>query len=331
MKINNETKVGVLAVVALALLITGFNFLKGKNIFNHSSYIYAVFTDLGSLEKSNQVKISGLPVGTVYTLAPKDKDVTGVVVTINLTKDVNIPKNSVAYISASLVGASYIVIDKGDSKEYIKEGDTLATRVDNGILGDVKSQLSPTLIKIKDVIDSLKIALGGVNRILDPNTKGNISQILLNLKDASSSLKTLVNDKKGPLNETLQNASSVTGNLKKNNDSITALITNANHLARKFTNLPLDQTLDSVKGALSELKRTLQKVNSNNGTIGALMNDKTIYNKLTSTISSAELLLDDIRVHPKRYVNISVFGKKDKSGPLNSPTEKDTPSGRANP
>jgi phospholipid/cholesterol/gamma-HCH transport system substrate-binding protein len=330
MKINNETKVGILAVVALALLITGFNFLKGKNIFNHSSYIYAVFSDLGSLEKSNPVKINGLPIGTVYALDPSDKDVSGIVVKINLTKDVNIPKNSVAFISASLLGSSNIVIEKGDAKEYIQEGDTLRTRIDNGILGDVKSQLSPTLIKIKDVIDSLKIALGAVNRILDPNTKGNIAQILLNLKDASHSLKSLVNDKNGPLNETLSNASSVTGNLKKNNDSITALITNANQLAKKFANLPLNQTLDSVSGALSELKQTLQKVNSPNGTIGALINDKQVYNKLTNTIASAELLLDDIRVHPKRYVNISVFGKKDKSGPLNSPTVKDTLSARAN-
>ena len=330
MKINNETKVGVLAVVALALLITGFNFLKGKNVFNHSSYIYAVFTDLGSLEKSNQVKINGLPIGTVYGMEQKDKDVSGIVVKINLTRNVNIPKNSVAYISASLVGSSFIVVEQGDSKDYIQEGDTLTTRIDNGILGDVKLQLSPTLIKIKDVIDSLKVALGGINRILDQNTKGNINQILMNLKEASHSLKALVNEKNGPLNETLSNASSVTGNLKKNNDSITALIANANLLAKKFANLPLDQTLDSVKGALSELKYTLQKVNSTNGTIGALINDKQVYNKLTSTISSAELLLDDIRVHPKRYVNISVFGKKDKSGPLNSPTVKDTLSARAN-
>jgi len=324
MKISNETKVGVLAVVALALLIIGFNFLKGKNVFSHSSNIYAVFSDLGSLEKSNQVKINGLPIGTVYTLNQKDKDISGIVVTINLTRDVNIPKNSVAYISAALVGSSYINVEKGDSKEYLKEGDTLLTRVDNGFFGDVKSQLSPALIKIKDVVDSLKLVLGGINKILDPNVKGNITQILLNLKEASGSLKSLVNSKDGPLFETLGNASSVTGNLKKNNDSITALIANANQLAKKFNSLPLTQTLDSVKGALSELKQTLAKVSSPNGTIGALINDKQVYNKLHSTIASAELLLDDIRVHPKRYVNISVFGKKDKSGPLNSPTVKDT-------
>jgi len=68
----------------------------------------------------------------------------------------------------------------------------------------------------------------------------------------------------------------------------------------------------------------MAKVSNPNGSLGALMNDKQLYNRLTNTISSAELLLDDVRVHPKRYVNISVFGKKDKSGPLNSPTGKDS-------
>ncbi|MES1216425.1 MAG: MlaD family protein, partial [Bacteroidota bacterium] len=140
MKINNETKVGVLAVVALTLLIVGFNYLKGKNVFSHSSNIYAVFTDLGTLEKSNPVKINGLSIGTVYTLTQKDKDLTGIVVTINLTRDVNIPKNSVGYISAGLIGASTLVIEKGNSTEFLKDGDTLLTRVDNGFFGDVKSQ-----------------------------------------------------------------------------------------------------------------------------------------------------------------------------------------------
>ncbi|MCW3117976.1 MAG: Mammalian cell entry protein [Chitinophagaceae bacterium] len=324
MKINNETKVGVLAVVALTLLIIGFNFLKGKNIFSHSSNIYAVFTDLGTLEKSNQVKINGLSIGTVYTLTQKDKDLSGIVVTINLTRDVNIPKNSVAYISAGLIGASTLIIEKGNSTEYLKEGDTLITRMDNGFFGDVKSQLSPALIKVKDAIDSLKIVLGGINRVLDPSAKNNIGQLLSNLKDASVSLKSILNDKNGALATTLTNASSVTGNLKKNNDSITLLIGNANRLARKFGDLELAPTVDSLQGALSELKRTMAKFSSPNGSLGALMNDKQLYNKLTNTISSAEILLDDIRVHPKRYVNISVFGKKDKSGPLNSPTTKDS-------
>ncbi|HQV61702.1 MAG TPA: MCE family protein, partial [Chitinophagaceae bacterium] len=94
MKISNETKVGILSIVALTILIVGFNFLKGKDVFNRSDKIYAVFKDLGTLEKSNEVKINGLPIGIVYDKQEKDKNVSAIVVTINLTRNVNIPKNS---------------------------------------------------------------------------------------------------------------------------------------------------------------------------------------------------------------------------------------------
>ena len=151
MKISNETKVGILSIVALTILIVGFNFLKGKDVFNRSDKIYAVFKDLGTLEKSNEVKINGLPIGIVYDKEEKDKNVSAIVVTINLTRNVNIPKNSVAFISSSLVGSSFIVIERGDSKEMMEVGDTLATRTETGILGDVKAQLNPTLAKVRDL------------------------------------------------------------------------------------------------------------------------------------------------------------------------------------
>ncbi|MFZ1259527.1 MAG: MlaD family protein, partial [Chitinophagaceae bacterium] len=98
MKINNETKVGILTIVALTILILGFNFLKGKNLFDKSKKIYAVFQDMGSLEKSNEVKINGLPIGSVFDKREIDKDVSAIIITINLTRDINIPDNSVAYI-----------------------------------------------------------------------------------------------------------------------------------------------------------------------------------------------------------------------------------------
>jgi len=145
--------------------------LKGKDIFNRSDKIYAVFSDLGTLEKSNEVKINGLQIGAVYDKKERDKDVSGIVVTINLSRDVNIPDNSVAYISSSLVGSSYIVIERGSSTNYLKPGDTLQTRQETGILGDVKAQLNPTLARVKDVLDSLKGTLNGVNRLFNSKKK----------------------------------------------------------------------------------------------------------------------------------------------------------------
>ena len=165
MKISNETKVGILSITALVLLILGFNFLKGKDIFNRSKKLYMVFYDLGALTKSNEVKINGYVIGKVYELNATDKDVTGIVATINLVEDVNIPINSTAVISSPLIGSSFIDIEKGDSPIDLKPGDTLQTREDIGLLDDVKSQLTPTLTSVREGIDSVKMLLSNVNKL----------------------------------------------------------------------------------------------------------------------------------------------------------------------
>jgi phospholipid/cholesterol/gamma-HCH transport system substrate-binding protein len=118
MKINNETKVGILAVVAILALVIGFNFLKGKQIFKKQPKLYAVFKNLGSLEKSNVVKINGLPIGTVYDYEPTTKDVDSILVEIHLNREINIPDNSVALIDGSVLGSAYITIEKGTTNSY---------------------------------------------------------------------------------------------------------------------------------------------------------------------------------------------------------------------
>src|SRR4030095_10505205 len=202
MKISNETKVGLLTITALTLLILGFNFLKGKELFNRSKKIYAVFGDLGPLTKSNEVKINGYVIGKVYELKAKDKDISGTVATITLTEDVNIPANAEAHITSRLVGSSFIAIEKGDSTTYLKPGDTLKTRADIGILDDVKAQLNPTLLKVRSTLDSLSVVFSGINRTLSSEAKGNIQQTLGNLNQASNSLSRLLNSETGALART---------------------------------------------------------------------------------------------------------------------------------
>src|SRR5258706_6583978 len=141
MKISNETKVGVMTVVALVILILGFNFLKGKNLFNRSKKIYAIFDRLGPLEKSNIVKLNGVTIGAVYDIEPLDKGISSVKVTISLTRDVEIPVNSIAYISAGIVASSVLIIEKGnDSTHFLKDGDELKTRKETDIIGDISSE-----------------------------------------------------------------------------------------------------------------------------------------------------------------------------------------------
>ena len=143
MKISNEAKVGLLALSAILILVLGFNFLKGKSIFTKTPTYYAVFSNIGALEKSNQVRINGLAVGTVYNFVPSNNEVDSIIVEIHLNKDINIPLNSVALIDASLVGASYINIEKSNATSYYKSGDTLSTRLDPDLMTNLKTASQP--------------------------------------------------------------------------------------------------------------------------------------------------------------------------------------------
>ena len=331
MKISNEVKVGILAIVAILVLVFGFNFLKGKTLFGKAPTLYAVFSNLGSLEKSNQVRINGLPIGTVYDFAPTDKEVNGIIVEIHLTREINIPVNSIAFIDGSPLGASFITIQKGDANAYHQPGDTLSTRLSNGLLGDIKTQLAPTITRVNETLDSLKLAIGSITAIFDPTTNGNLQTLIARLTLTSGHLQELMNSQSGALAQSLNNMNSVTGNLAKNNEAINSTIRNVEVTTANLANAriqetvaALESTITELKGSAAGLRTSVEKINSPNGTLGALMNDRKLYDQMSRTILGMEILLDDVRLHPKRYVNISVFGSKSKPDALTSPATKDT-------
>jgi phospholipid/cholesterol/gamma-HCH transport system substrate-binding protein len=331
MKLSNETKVGILAIAAIVVLVLGFNFLKGQNVFSKPPVLYAVFTNVGSLDKSNQVKINGLPVGSVYNIKQADAEVNNIVVEIHLTRDIKIPKNSIAFIDAGLLNSSFVNIEKGDTHVYLKSGDTILTRLDKGIFGSIQTQVAPTLTRVNQTLDSLKIILGSLNSVFDPNTKNNLQSVIAHLAVSSANLEQLMNAQTGALAQSLGNLNAVTGNLAKNNDAISSSIRNVEVTTSKLANANIEGTIAALQSTIGELKNTIAGFNSKNGSLGLLMNDRQLYDKLNkvtdrlnSAALSAEITLDDLRMHPKRYVNISMFGGKNKGEPLTSPAIKDT-------
>lgn len=324
MKISNETKIGALTAIAIALLILGFNFLKGKDLFEHSKKIYAVFKSVEGLENSNAVKIKGLEVGSVYAINPVDKNVDGIVVAISMKKDVNIPKNSIAVIDAGLIGSADILIKKGDAQDLIQDGDTLTTQEKGNLLSEVQGNLSPVVSRLSSTLGSLDSLIRVIGSLFDPTVKNNFGAIIANLARSSASLQIILNEKTGALAHTIVHLDSFTNNLANNNGRITGTLDNLEKTTNKLANAKIDETLKSAQDAMTSLNNAVNKMNSTNGTLGLLLNDKKLYQNLESTTRSLNTLLDDLRVHPKRYVNISVFGKKDKSGPLRAPLSDST-------
>jgi phospholipid/cholesterol/gamma-HCH transport system substrate-binding protein len=318
MKISNETKVGALTAIAITVLILGFNFLKGKNITQTDDELFAVFKSVKGVGPANPVLINGLQVGKVAALREKDKNLSAVIVTISLNKDINIPDNSVAAINSDLLGSTSLEIILGDSPNFIKSGGTLQTVTNPGLLGEVKGALSPAIDNLNKTLASLDIFIQKLNTIVDPNTKNNIQGIIANLSVASKSLEHLLNSQSGALAKTLTNLEGFTGNLAKNNSKIDSTLSNLERTTSNLANAGIDEAINDLKGTLKHLDNAISKVDSKEGTLGMLLNDRKLYDELHQTSRSLTILLDDFRTHPKRYVNISVFGRKDKSGPLKS-------------
>ena len=325
MKISNETKIGALTAIAIVLLVLGFNFLKGKSFFGKSNTIFAKYTNVHGLAASNPVVINGLQVGTVYSITT-DKNMKEILVNMNLTKEVNIPVNSIAIIKPSLLGTTSVEITLGDAKTYIPKNDTIITETTTGIFNEVLSKVNPVLYQVTKAVTSIDSVLMTVNHILDPSAKNNLQATLENLNKttanligASASLTILLNTQTGALAGTLNNLNSFTANLDKNGGKINNVMTNLDKTATNLSNLDLQKTLDSLNATINYLKSTVGKLNSTEGTAGLLLNDTKLYNNLAATGNKLNLLIDDIKTNPKRYISISIFGKKNSSPGLTVP------------
>ncbi len=322
MKITNETKVGAITVISVAVLILGFNFLKGKKLWSKDTMITGKYGNVQGLQNSNPVIINGLQVGTVYKITT-EKDMREILVDLNITKDINIPKNSIAIIKANPIGTTSVEIKLGDAVENLKNKDIILTETSGGMFEDVLKKVDPVLYEVRKAVSAIDTLLVNFNGILDPRAKGNISQVLANLNvvtasmvSSTASLNGLLNAQTGSLTKSLNNVSSITENFAKNNEKINNVMSNIDKTTSKFATLNLNKTLDTLDRAVNDLKNIIGKFDNNNGTLGKLLNDPTMYKNLASSGNKLNLLLDDIRVNPKRYLNISIFGKKQNNNPI---------------
>ncbi len=335
MKISNETKIGALTIVAVALLILGFNFLKGKSVFKNGNFLYARYADIKGLAVSNAVYINGFQIGSVSDVESGNKTVTDIIVTIKLKEAYDIPNNSVASINSNPLGSPSIEIDLGNSTKYYNIGDTLKTANNPGMLSQFTNKLAPVADQLTVTMRSLDSLLNNFNTILDPRTKGNLQSVIGNLSSASASLVTtaasidrLLNSESGSLAATFGNLKSFTSNLADNNATLTNTLNHVDSLTSHLASIDVDSVMRQLKSAAAKLDSAMTAINSTNGSVGALLYDREIYNNLNKTVVSLHTLTDDLRVHPKRYVNISVFGKKDKGNyitkPLSETSKPDT-------
>ncbi len=326
MRVSNETKVGALTVIAVTLIIFGFNFLKGRTFFKSGTFIYAKYTDTKGLIVSNPVFVNGFQVGTVFEIENMNDNLSELVVCIKLNQLYKIPANSIATIQENPLGTNAINIVPGNGTLFIQSGDTIKTAPATSLLGDFMNTLSPLGEQIKNTITSLKNVLDNVNQTLDEENRQNLKVILANLSTTTANLNKSIQSVEGMLNkqngsiaQTADNINSFTANLNQNNQKISDILTNLDSTTKSIKDADLNKTIKDIQVALVSLNTTINKLNNGNGAAAKLLNDPNMYTQLQSTIKSVNTLVDDIKIHPKRYVSLSVFGKKDKKTPLTKP------------
>ncbi len=326
MKVSNETKVGALTAIAITLFILGFNFLRGKTLFKTGHFIYAKYANTKGIMVSNPVYINGFQVGAVFEIENTDKNLSAILLTIKLKDYYNIPVNSSAVIKENALGTPSIEIKLGNSPKGMLTGDTIPTASDPGMIGELMNKLGPVSDQLKNTIQTLDVVLKNINTVFDPATKNNLQEVIGNMNKTTASLigsaasiEKMLNQQSGAIAKSMDNVNSFTKNLSDNNEKVSRTLSNVEKTTDQLAKADITGSVAQMKLALEKLNTVMGKLESQDGSLGKLINDKALYTNLNNTVHSANILLDDLRMHPKRYVQVSVFGKKDKSGPLIAP------------
>ncbi|QLG46670.1 MlaD family protein [Costertonia aggregata] len=318
MKLSREIKTGIIVIGGILLFIMGYSYLKASPLFDDSKTFYAVYKNVGGLQPGTQVTINGLTVGKVQDIKFKDRS-GSLVVTFSVNNSLEFSKNSRAELyDTGIIGGKGIQIRPAfDGSRMAKTGDTLATDTRPGLTELVQQKLTPLQLKVEDAVSNADSLLINVNEILDDDTKRELRESIkgLNLlvrsfQQSANGLNTLLNDNKEQLDGSIQNIGKITENFAKLSDSL--------------NNMQLGKTMKGLQSTIASLDMLLGKIEKGEGSLGKLANNEELYDNLSNASRELDLLLQDFRLNPKRYVNVSVFGKKQKDYtlPEEDPAEK---------
>jgi len=311
LKISNETKIGALTVVSVAILILGYSFLRGNDVFTTENKFYAVYTDVTGLAVAKPVLVNGFQIGRVSHLTLQPNGTT--LVEFKVQSKYDVPKNTVAKLDGDLLGNKTIDFQLGNSKEMAESGATL----DATVKGSLAESLQPVQEKAKLIVAKMDSILSSVNNIMNPRFQKNvdrsfnsIANTLQSLEGAANKADALVGKQSVRINNILANVESISANLKASNQYLTGTLSNFNKISDDVAKGHIKETLENANKAVADLQATITKINNGQGSLGLLLNDDKMYNNLKDASANLNNLFIDIKAHPKNYVSFSVFGGK---------------------
>ena len=314
MKITREIKTAILVIASILLFIWGYSFLKGQNLFNNHKKLFVEYDNVEGLAASAPITISGKVIGKVNSIALSKTGKLVVELQIN-EDDFPISKTSVAqiYEPGPIGGKQIAIIPNYKDSSVAVDGDTLVSGIKLGLTDALGEKLAPLQERLDKVLTNADVLLTNVNSVLDTKTQANLKNAI------------------GELNKTLANFTKVSGNidqiLVENKQKLGSAVSNLDKTTQNFAKISddlekakLGETVKSLESTLTNVNKIMADLSAGKGTMGKLLKDETMYANLSKASKEMELLLQDLRLHPTRYVNVSFFGKKEK--PYVAPADK---------
>jgi len=306
LKLSREIKTAILVISAILLFIWGYSFLKGRDLFTNYKTFYVEYMNVEGLTMSSPVTINGLNIGKVNSIKLDNK--TGkLLVELQVNSDYPISKTSLAeiYAPSPIGGRQIAIIPNTEDTSIAVSGDYLKSSSKLGLTDALALQIEPLKDKIEKLLDNANTMLVSVNGVLDAKTRenlrsslANLNEVMVEFKSISKSTSSLLADNKSKIGNTMTNVEKASANFTKVSDSL--------------AKINLGPTVKTLEKTLANVDKMLADLQSGKGTMGKLMKDDAMYNNFTKASKELELLLQDLRLHPTRYVNVSLFGKKEK-------------------
>jgi phospholipid/cholesterol/gamma-HCH transport system substrate-binding protein len=305
LKINNEVKTGVLVLIGIGLFIFGFSYLKSNDIFVTDRTFYAVYSDVEGVVNGTPVTVNGLPVGSIQKISFHNGN--KLLVKFRVENDIEFSINSLAqiYETGLIGGKALAIIPSNDKSRKAVTSDTLKSSIAPGLTDLVNKKITNLQVKIESMVMSADSVLFKINRVFDDSTRTNLrnsvsdfNYTIAELKETSSAINDIVKSNKSRVDLTIENVSKISKDLS--------------NITTSLTNSDLDITLANFKKSSDDLSLILSNINKGQGTISKLIVNDSLFNNLNDASRSIDLLLEDIRLNPNRYIHFSLFGKKNK-------------------
>jgi phospholipid/cholesterol/gamma-HCH transport system substrate-binding protein len=305
LKLTNEVKTGILVILGIALFVFGFSYLKSNDIFVSDRTFYAVYSDVEGVVNGTPVTVNGLPVGSIQNISFYKRN--QLLVKFRVENDIQFSVNSLAqiYETGLIGGKALAIIPANDKATNAISNDTLQSSIAPGLTDLVNKKITNLQLKIESMVMSADSVLFKINRVFDDSTRNNLRKsvssfntTISDLSETSSMIKSIIQLNKNNVDLTLSNFSQISKDLS----DVSSSLNDGN----------LDITLSNFKNSSDNLSKILIDINQGDGTLSKLIKNDSLFNNLNDASKSIDLLLEDIRLNPNRYIHFSVFGKKNK-------------------